>query len=72
LDPVQIFTRVSKGCFLGVAIEWQLGDEDVWLGELEYQLKKVITFDPTVGSHSNFYRGFRRLLSWGSYGMETR
>jgi hypothetical protein len=39
-------------------MEWLLGDEDVWLVELEYWLKRAITFDPTVGSRSNFYKGF--------------
>ena len=27
--------------------------------------KRAITFGPTVGSHSNFYRGFERLFSLG-------
>jgi hypothetical protein len=35
-------------------MEWLLGDEDVWCVELEYQLKRAIPFDPTVGSLSNF------------------
>jgi hypothetical protein len=39
-------------------MEWLLGDEDVWSVELEYRLKRAITFDATVGSPSNFYRGF--------------
>ena len=43
-----------RGCFPGVAMEWLLGDEDVWCVELEYQLKRAIPFDPTVGSLSNF------------------
>jgi len=40
-----------------------LGNEDVWFVKLEYWLERVITFDPTVGSHSKFYRGFQRLFS---------
>jgi hypothetical protein len=40
-----------------VAMEWLLGDEDVWSPVLEYRLKSAITFDPTVESRSNFYRG---------------
>jgi hypothetical protein len=39
-------------------MEWLVGDEDVWSPILEYGLKSAITFDPTVGSHLNFYRGF--------------
>ena len=54
LDPAQTFTEVV---FLRVAMEWLLGDEDVWLLVVEYQLKRAITFDPTIGSRSNFYRG---------------
>ena len=55
LDRGLTFTDVV---FLMVAVEWLLGDEDVWSVELEYRLKRAITFDPTVGSHSNFYRGY--------------
>ena len=36
-------------------MKWLLGEEDVWSGELEYRLKRAITFDPTVGSRSNFF-----------------
>jgi hypothetical protein len=51
--------------FLGEDIEWLLGDEDVLSGELEYPLKRAITFDPIVGSRPNFYKGFQRLFSLG-------
>ena len=44
-------------------MEWLLGDVDVWSAKLEYQLKRVITFDPTVGSRLNVYRVFQRLFS---------
>jgi hypothetical protein len=54
---------------LGVAMEWLLGDEDVWSPVLKYRLKRAITFNPTVGSCSKFYRGS---FAWGSYGMATR
>jgi hypothetical protein len=47
-------------------MEWLLGDEDVWSVELQYWLKKTITFGPTVGSRSKFYRDFQRLFSWVS------
>jgi hypothetical protein len=45
LDRAQTFT---EAVFLGVAMECQLGDEDVLSIELEYRLIKAITFDPTV------------------------
>jgi len=50
--------------FLGEDIEWLLGDEDVLSVEIEYRLKNVITFDPTIGSRSNFYICFQRLFSF--------
>jgi hypothetical protein len=62
LDRTQNF---PEAIFIGVAMEWLLDDEDVWSVELEYQLKKARAFDPTVGSRSNFYRGFQRLFSLG-------
>ena len=43
-----------EAVFIGVAMEWLLGDEDVWSVKLEDQLKRTITFGPTVGSRSNF------------------
>jgi len=49
-----------------LALEWLLGDEDVWLVEFEYRFKRAITFDPTIGSRSKFSR---RCFAWGSYGM---
>jgi len=39
-------------------MEWLVGDEDVWSFELEYRVSRAITFDSTIGSRSNFYRGF--------------
>ena len=54
LDRAQTFTDVV---FLMVAVEWLISDEDVLSVELEYRLKRVIPFDPTIGSRSNFYRG---------------
>jgi hypothetical protein len=47
-----------EAIFRGVYTECLLGDEDVWSTEQEYRLKRAITFGPTVGSCSNFYRGF--------------
>jgi hypothetical protein len=44
-------------------MEWLLGDEDVWSVELEYWLKKAVTFHPTIGSRSNFFRGCFRWVA---------
>jgi hypothetical protein len=65
LDRAQTFTDVV---FLMVGVEWLISDEAVLSVELEYRLKRVIPFDPTVGSRSNFYRCFPD----GSCGMATR
>jgi len=54
-----------EAVFLGVAMEWLLGEDDVWSVELEYRVKKAITLDPTVGSCSNIYSGFYSLFSLG-------
>jgi hypothetical protein len=62
---LKILHGFPEAVFIGVAMEWLLGDEDVWSWELEYALKRAITFDPTVWSHSKFYRGFQRLFSLG-------
>ena len=54
LDRAQIF---PEAVLLGVAMEWLLYAEDVWSPVLDYQLKRAITFDPTVGSRSKFSKG---------------
>ena len=66
LDRAQNF---PEPVFLGLALEWLIGDEDGSSVELEYQLKWAITFDPTVGSRSNISTTF---FTWGRYGMATR
>jgi hypothetical protein len=65
LDRAQIF---PQAVFLVVAMEWLLGDEDVWSPVLEYRLKRALTFDLTFGSRSNFST---RCFPCGSYGMAT-
>jgi len=65
-DRAQIF---PEAVYLGVAMEWLLGDEDVWSPVLEYRLKWAITFALTVGWHSKFSRG---CFHWVSDGMATR
>ena len=39
-----------EAVLFGVVMEWLLSDEDVWSVNLEYRLKRAITFDPSVGS----------------------
>jgi hypothetical protein len=40
-----------------------LGDDEVWSPRLDGRFEKAITFDPTVGSQSNFYWSFRMPFS---------
>jgi hypothetical protein len=57
-------------------MESLLRDEEVWSASLESRLKRAITFNPTVGSRSKFYKGFQRLFSlgylWNCYVMMKR
>jgi hypothetical protein len=46
-------------------MESLLGDEDIWSAIHQYQLKWVITFDPTVGSRSKFLQGFTEAVFLG-------
>jgi len=54
-----------KAFFLGVDMEYQLGDEEVWSPRLEYGVKIAITFDHTIRSCSSFCTRFWRLFSLG-------
>jgi hypothetical protein len=54
LDRAQNF---PEAVLFGVAMEWLLGDKDVWSPVLEYRLKRAISFDPTLGSRSKFSKG---------------
>jgi hypothetical protein len=35
-----------------------VGDDDVWSSQAGWTVQRAITFDPTVGSRSNFYLSF--------------
>ena len=37
-----------EAVLLGVAMEWLLGEDDVWSPIVEFRLKRDITFLPTV------------------------
>jgi hypothetical protein len=45
-------------------VEAILGKEEVWSSEARVMILKGITFDPTIGSRSNFYRGFIGHFPW--------
>jgi hypothetical protein len=56
-----------ESVFLGSTMESLLSDGNVLSVSLQYRFTRAITFDLTVGSRSNFYTGFQRLFSLGSY-----
>jgi len=64
IQPLDRAQNFPEAIFHGLAMEWLLGDEDVWSVELEYRLKRAITFDPTVGSPSKFSTS---CFPWGRY-----
>jgi hypothetical protein len=49
--------------FKGVDEESILDDDEVWSSQAGWTGRKAITFHPTVGSRSNFYRSFRMHFS---------
>ena len=65
-----------EAVFLSVALDSLIDDEQVWSASLEYRVKSVITFDPTVGSRLNFYTSLRRPFSlwllWNRYSVNRR
>ena len=50
-------------------MEWLHGDEDVLSVELEYRLKRAITFDLIVGRSQIFTGVSRGCFPSGSYGI---
>ena len=54
---LKILQGFPEAVFIGGAMEWLLDDEDVWSIELEYQLKRAKTFDPTEVSRGCFHWG---------------
>jgi len=53
--PDELFHAMDEGSMLG--------DDEVWSIQAGWTVRKAITFDPTVGSRSNFYRSFRMNFS---------
>jgi hypothetical protein len=65
LDRAEIFTGFPEAVFLGSAMELLLYDVYVLSDSLKYWLTRSITFDPTIGSRLNFYKGFQRQFCLG-------
>jgi len=57
-------------------MESLLVEKEVLSRQTEKNLKRAITFDPTVGSRSKFYTSFQRPFSsqylWNPYSLKTR
>ena len=73
---LKVLQEFTKANFLGVDMESILGDREISSGETRERLKKAITFDPIIGSRSNFYRSLLRLFSlellWNRYSVTGR
>jgi len=69
LDPAKNF---PEAVFLGVAMEWLLDDEDVWLVELEYRLKRLSLLIGPFDRDQNFTGVSSGCLHWVSYAMATQ
>jgi hypothetical protein len=60
--PDAVFHEVDEGSILG--------DDEVWSSQAGWTGRKAITFDPTVGSRSNFYWSFR--MPFSTHWMRNR
>jgi hypothetical protein len=71
-DPwsaIKLLLEFPDALFHGVDEESILVDDEVWSSQAAWTVLKAITFHPTVGSRSNFYRSFRMHFSmeWMRY-----
>jgi len=60
---LKILQEFPDAVLLGVDVESLLGDARYRRARPEYQFQRAITFDPSVGSPSKFYRSFRAPFS---------
>jgi len=60
---IKLFLEFPDALFHGVDEESILDDDEVWSSQAGWTVRKAITFNPTVGSRSNFYRSFRMPFS---------
>jgi len=59
LDRDESFTEFPDALFHGVDEESIFDDNEVWSSQVDGRFGRAITFDPSVGSRSNFYWSFR-------------
>jgi len=60
---IKLLQEFPDALFHGVDEESILDDDEVWSSQAGWTVRKAITFNPTVGSRSNFYRSFRMHFS---------
>jgi len=60
---IQLLLEFPDALFHRVNEESILDDDEVWSSQAGWTIRKAITFDPTVGSRSNFNRSFRMHFS---------
>jgi hypothetical protein len=60
---IKLLLEFPDALFHAVDEESILGDDDVWSSQARWTVQKAITFDPTLGSRSNFYWSFRMPFS---------
>jgi hypothetical protein len=67
---LKVLHEFLEAVFLGIALKLLLDTVSIWSGKTKdhtrVRLKRYVTLDPTVGSCSNYYRSFKRLVSLAS------
>jgi hypothetical protein len=60
---IKLLQEFPDALFYEVHEESILDDDEVWSRQAGWTVRKAITFDPTVGSRSNFYWSSRMHFS---------
>jgi hypothetical protein len=60
---IKLLVEFPDALFHTVDEESILGDDEVWSSQGGWTVRKAVTFDPTVGSRSNFYWSSRTHFS---------
>jgi len=60
---IKLLLEFLDALFHVVDEESILGDDEVWSSQARWTVQKAITFDPTLGSRSNFDWSFRMPFS---------
>jgi len=63
---IKLLLEFPNALFHGVDEEPILDDDEVWSSQAGWTGRKATTFDPSVGSQSNFYWSFRMPFSMES------